>query len=128
MSTKARRRVPPPPPHPIPDPPDGGWIGDPEFLTHDELDEICRVTGKSLTELEVTRLWPYAAVAYARRTDAARYPWAVAGMIPLDAVKVGDQDDDGGGTAQAAADAEHAAAVAAAIEAGETPPDPPDPA
>ncbi|MET8603082.1 hypothetical protein ABZV92_06015 [Streptomyces rubiginosohelvolus] len=120
------KRVPPPPAVDLPEAPPFGWIGDPEHLTHNELDEIARITGKSLDVLEVTRLWPYAAVAYARRLDRDRYPWSVAGDLPLDAVKVADEtgaDDD----AQAEAEAEHAAAVAAAIEAGEQPPPAPDP-
>ncbi|MFB6943398.1 hypothetical protein ACFWGL_12400 [Streptomyces sp. NPDC060286] len=123
-SRTVRRRVPPPPPVDLPEPPPFGWIGDPEHLTHNELDEISQVTGKSLDALEVTRLWPYAAVAYARRYDRDRYPWRIAGDLPLEAVKVADEDED---DVQEDADAEQAAAVAAAIEAGETPPPAPDP-
>ncbi|MFJ2869826.1 hypothetical protein [Streptomyces sp. NPDC087298] len=112
------KRVPPPPPVAVPEAPPFGWIGDPEHLTHNELDEIAAVTGKALDQLEVTRLWPYAAVAYARRYDCARYPWEVAGNLPLEAVKVdGEQDAE-------QAEAEQAAAAEAAIEAGEDPPDP----
>ncbi|MFE6404783.1 hypothetical protein [Streptomyces alboflavus] len=106
----------PPPVRDVPEPPPFGWIGDFKHLTHDELDEIAKVTGKAMEDLEVTRLMAHAAVAYARRHDRDRYPWSVAGKLTLDELR-DDEDQD-------QEEAEHAAAVEAAIEAGEPAPDP----
>jgi len=114
---KPRPLIPPAPGRAsMPPPPSFGWIGDPDELTHGEMDEIARTAGRQFMDLERTMILPYVAVAYARRENRALYPWTVAKLLKPSEVMVGVLDVQG--------DQELADAQEAAVENGEVMPDP----
>lgn len=122
---KAPRPVPPPPASgarpDIPPPPDFGWIGDPDLLTLDELDDMHRALGKSPGQIGNLALMGYSAVALARRVDPDKYPWSIGPWLTLAELSEHVRDAE---EHQERQDEAFEQAAARAIENGEQAPDP----
>lgn len=110
--------VPPPPPGgvAIPEPPYFGWLGDPAHITPNELDEIQRAAGVPFGSIPHMALPAWVAVAYARRVDPDRYPWAVALSLPMSVIDTSAEER------QEQEAEEYAQAVEHALDTGQDPP------
>jgi hypothetical protein len=87
-----------PAPVDLPEPPSFGWVLNPLRLTGNEANEIAEQCGvnpfATATGEEAMTVGAYIAVAYARRVDPEKYPWKVAGNIPLGSMSKSFPDEN----------------------------------
>lgn len=89
--------IPPPPGGAVDvEPPPWGWRGDIQKLTAGEAGVIRKMIGTSIEDNPLPWMI-YAAVAFARRLDPARYPWELAERLELGQItRPGKDDQDDG--------------------------------
>lgn len=111
-----------PAPDSAPEPPPFGWVILPTRLTPNEAEQIQQQCGhhpfdSPETGSEALTVAAHIALAYARRLDPKKYPWKLAGHIPIELfVKAFPGDEQRQKSV--------AKAVADALEKGEEAPDP----